>query len=75
MLGNLGRFIADPRATSWIVGDADASLGSILICGLAIVISAFLFIRSERKKAAVGRRFVIRLASVPLSPHMLILLV
>ncbi|CAL3966916.1 unnamed protein product [Diplocarpon coronariae] len=32
------------------------NLGSILFCGIAIVISAFLLWRSERKQAAVGRR-------------------
>jgi len=32
------------------------NLGSILIAGIAIVVSAFLLWRSERKKAAVGRR-------------------
>ncbi|KAI1343998.1 chitin synthase III catalytic subunit [Xylariaceae sp. FL0016] len=32
------------------------NLGSILLCGIAILISAFLLLRSERKKAAVGRR-------------------
>lgn len=30
--------------------------GSILFAALAILVAAFLFIRSERKKAAVGRR-------------------
>lgn len=33
-----------------------ANLGSIVLCGLAIVTTAFLLWRSERKKAAVGRR-------------------
>lgn len=32
------------------------NLGSILVCGIAIVASAFLLWRSDRKKAAVGRR-------------------
>ncbi|EPE30887.1 hypothetical protein GLAREA_03854 [Glarea lozoyensis ATCC 20868] len=32
------------------------NLGSILICGIAIAVSAFLIWRSERKQAAVGRR-------------------
>jgi hypothetical protein len=32
------------------------NLGSIILCGLAIVVSAFLLLKSERKKAAVGRR-------------------
>ncbi|CAJ2511514.1 Uu.00g071390.m01.CDS01 [Anthostomella pinea] len=32
------------------------NLGSIILCGIAIAISAFLILRSERKKAAVGRR-------------------
>lgn len=39
--------------------DADdrlANLGSILLCGLAILTALFLIFRSERKKAAVGRR-------------------
>ncbi|KAK6431459.1 hypothetical protein LTR95_012380 [Oleoguttula sp. CCFEE 5521] len=33
-----------------------ANLGSILVAGIAIAISAFLFLRSNRKRAAVGRR-------------------
>ncbi|KAK0639982.1 Chitin synthase export chaperone [Lasiodiplodia hormozganensis] len=33
-----------------------ANLGSILLCGIAIAVSALLLWRSERKKAAVGRR-------------------
>ncbi len=32
------------------------NLGSIILCGIAIVVTAFLILRSERKKAAVGRR-------------------
>ncbi|KAI8630920.1 chitin synthase III catalytic subunit [Xylariaceae sp. FL1651] len=32
------------------------NLGSILLCGIAIAVSAFLLLRSEKKKAAVGRR-------------------
>ncbi|KAI1825116.1 chitin synthase III catalytic subunit [Xylaria intraflava] len=32
------------------------NLGSILLCGVAILVSAFLLFRSERKRAAVGRR-------------------
>ncbi|KAI8955890.1 chitin synthase III catalytic subunit [Xylaria longipes] len=32
------------------------NLGSILLCGIAIVVSAFLVFRSEQKRAAVGRR-------------------
>ncbi|KAI1506589.1 chitin synthase III catalytic subunit [Biscogniauxia marginata] len=32
------------------------NLGSILLCGIAIAVSIFLLLRSERKKAAVGRR-------------------
>lgn len=32
--------------------------GSIILCGIAIAVTAFLMLRSERKKAAVGRRFV-----------------
>ncbi|KAI4870737.1 chitin synthase III catalytic subunit [Hypoxylon rubiginosum] len=32
------------------------NLGSILLCGIAIVVSLLLLLRSERKKAAVGRR-------------------
>lgn len=35
-----------------------ANLGSILIAGIAIVTSFFLLWRSDRKKAAVGRRYV-----------------
>jgi len=33
-----------------------ANLGSIILCGIAILVSLFLIWRSERKKAAVGRR-------------------
>jgi hypothetical protein len=33
-----------------------ANLGSILLCGIAIVVTIFLLLRSERKAAAVGRR-------------------
>ncbi|KAI1187855.1 chitin synthase III catalytic subunit [Nemania serpens] len=32
------------------------NLGSILLCGIAIAISAFLIFQSEKKRAAVGRR-------------------
>jgi hypothetical protein len=32
------------------------NLGSIILCGIAIVISVLLLLRSERKRAAVGRR-------------------
>ncbi|KAI1799270.1 chitin synthase III catalytic subunit [Daldinia bambusicola] len=32
------------------------NLGSILLCGIAIAVSIWLLLRSERKKAAVGRR-------------------
>ncbi|KAI0189256.1 chitin synthase III catalytic subunit [Astrocystis sublimbata] len=32
------------------------NLGSILLCGIAILISAFLVLQSEKKRAAVGRR-------------------
>ncbi|KAI2631995.1 chitin synthase III catalytic subunit [Hypoxylon sp. NC1633] len=32
------------------------NLGSILLCGIAIAVSIVLLLRSERKKAAVGRR-------------------
>lgn len=32
------------------------NLGSILLCGIAIVTAIYLILRSERKKAAVGRR-------------------
>lgn len=32
--------------------------GSILLAGIAIVVAAFLIWRSDRKQAAVGRRFV-----------------
>lgn len=34
------------------------NLGSILIAGVAILVSAYLLWRSERKQAAVGRRYV-----------------
>lgn len=39
-------------------------LGSILLCGIAIVAAAFLIWRSERKKAAVGRRCAVMIAPV-----------
>ncbi|KAI0601814.1 chitin synthase III catalytic subunit [Biscogniauxia sp. FL1348] len=32
------------------------NLGSILLCGVAIAVSGFLLLQSEKKKAAVGRR-------------------
>ncbi|KAH8175597.1 chitin synthase III catalytic subunit domain-containing protein [Sarocladium implicatum] len=32
------------------------NLGSIILCGIAIVTTVFLLLKSERKKAAVGRR-------------------
>jgi hypothetical protein len=32
------------------------NLGSIILCGIAIAVAAFLILKSERKKAAVGRR-------------------
>jgi hypothetical protein len=32
------------------------NLGSIILAAIAIGVSAFLFIKSERKRAAVGRR-------------------
>jgi len=34
--------------------------GSIILCGFAILTSFFLLWRSERKKAAVGRRYATR---------------
>ncbi|KAH9883078.1 hypothetical protein J1614_000448 [Plenodomus biglobosus] len=37
-------------------GDRLRNLGSIIICGIAIVATAFLLWRTQRKKAAVGRR-------------------
>ncbi|KAF2855281.1 hypothetical protein T440DRAFT_386445 [Plenodomus tracheiphilus IPT5] len=37
-------------------GDRLRNLGSILVCGFAIVATAFLIWRTQRKKAAVGRR-------------------
>lgn len=37
-------------------GNRLANLGSILLCGLAILASAYMIWRSERKQAAVGRR-------------------
>lgn len=37
-------------------GNRLANLGSILVCGIAIISTFFLLWRSERKKAAVGRR-------------------
>ena len=33
-----------------------ANLGTILVCGIAILVTLFLLVRSERKEAAVGRR-------------------
>ncbi|KAH8899583.1 chitin synthase export chaperone [Thozetella sp. PMI_491] len=32
------------------------NIGSIVLCGIAIAVSTYLILRSERKKAAVGRR-------------------
>jgi len=37
--------------TDWVAG-------SILLCGIAIAVSGYLLWRSERKQAAVGRRYV-----------------
>ncbi|TGJ80621.1 hypothetical protein E0Z10_g8141 [Xylaria hypoxylon] len=37
-------------------GEHLGNLGSIILCGIAIAISAFLLLQSERKRAAVGRR-------------------
>lgn len=34
------------------------NLGSILLCGIAIATAIYLILRSERKRAAVGRRYV-----------------
>lgn len=34
------------------------NLGSILLCAIAIATAIYLVLRSERKKAAVGRRYV-----------------
>lgn len=41
------------------------NLGSILICGIAIATAIYLVLRSERKKAAVGRRYVACLERTP----------
>lgn len=32
------------------------NLGAILLCGIAIVVTIYLLMRSQRKRAAVGRR-------------------
>lgn len=32
------------------------NLGSIIVCGMAIAASVFLLLKSEKKRAAVGRR-------------------
>ncbi|KAI3341268.1 chitin synthase III catalytic subunit [Ustulina deusta] len=37
-------------------GEHLGNLGSILLCGIAIALSAFLLFKSEKKRAAVGRR-------------------
>jgi hypothetical protein len=37
-------------------GEHLGNLGSILLCGIAIVVAAYLLLRSNMKKAAVGRR-------------------
>ncbi|KAI1196010.1 chitin synthase III catalytic subunit [Nemania serpens] len=37
-------------------GEHLGNLGSILLCGVAIAVSAFLLFQSEKKRAAVGRR-------------------
>lgn len=37
-------------------GEHLGNLGSILLCAIAILVSAFLLLRSEKKRAAVGRR-------------------
>jgi hypothetical protein len=38
--------------------------GSILLCGVAIAVSAFLLWRSNKKQAAVGRRYVVAITNV-----------
>jgi hypothetical protein len=35
------------------------NLGSIILCGLGIAMASFLIIKSDKKKAAVGRRYVL----------------
>lgn len=37
-------------------GDRLGNLGSIILCAIAIAASAFLLLKSEKKRAAVGRR-------------------
>lgn len=37
-------------------GDRLGNLGSIILCGIAIVVSGLLLLKSEKKRAAVGRR-------------------
>ncbi|KAI3327654.1 chitin synthase export chaperone [Xylariaceae sp. AK1471] len=44
------------RGISLKNGQHLGNLGSILLCGIAIAVSAFLLLRTEKKKAAVGRR-------------------
>lgn len=34
----------------------DADLGDIIVCGIALMVVVFLFIITERRRAAVGRR-------------------
>jgi len=38
-------------------------IGSILLCALAIIVSVLLLLRSQRKRAAVGRRLVLNARS------------
>lgn len=37
-------------------GNRLGNLGSIILCGIAIVVSGLLLLKSEKKRAAVGRR-------------------
>jgi len=39
------------------------NLGSVLLCGIAVLVTGLLYWMSERKKAAVGRRSVLPVVS------------
>jgi hypothetical protein len=42
---------------AWAIDSALTCVGSILVDGIAILVTLFLIWRSQRKKAAVGRRY------------------
>jgi hypothetical protein len=54
----LSRFIKFDEACDFLTKNV-ALIGSILVSGLAIAVTAFLILRSNKRRAAVGRRSVL----------------